>query len=61
MYSERYEKGLQTRREVLGSEYVDKSLAAADEFTQEMQDFASSRPGAWSGPDLGSSARPEAW
>ncbi len=45
MYSERYEKGLQTRREVLGSEYVDKSLAAADEFTQEMQDFASEQ--AW--------------
>ena len=45
MHSERYEKGLQTRREVLGSEYVDKSLAGADAFTMEIQDFATEQ--AW--------------
>ena len=35
--SERFERGLQTRREVLGDEYVDKSLADADDFTLPMQ------------------------
>ncbi|WP_445620217.1 carboxymuconolactone decarboxylase family protein [Kushneria sp. Sum13] len=32
-----FEKGLSTRREVLGSEYVDASIKNADEFTLELQ------------------------
>src|ERR671931_1833115 len=34
-----FEKGLVIRRAVLGSEYVDKSLASADEFTQPLQEL----------------------
>jgi 4-carboxymuconolactone decarboxylase len=48
-----FEKGLKVRREVLGAEYVDKSLANANEFTQAFQDittewcwgYAWTRPG----------------
>ena len=36
---ERFEAGLKTRREVLGSEYVDRALAGVDEFTQPFQEF----------------------
>ena len=36
---QRYEAGLQTRREVLGSEYVDRALAGADDFTRPFQEF----------------------
>lgn len=35
----RYEAGLKVRREVLGSEYVDRALASATEFTQPMQEL----------------------
>lgn len=35
--TEKFERGLKTRREVLGSEYVDKSVAAADDFNWPMQ------------------------
>ena len=31
-HKERYDAGLKTRREVLGAEYVDKSMAAVDDF-----------------------------
>lgn len=34
-----YEKGLKIRREVLGSDFVDKSLATADDFNRPMQDL----------------------
>lgn len=34
-----YEKGLAIRRAVLGSEYVDKSIANADEFTKPLQEL----------------------
>ncbi len=34
-----FEEGLAVRREVLGAEYVDKSLREADEFTQPLQEF----------------------
>jgi len=33
-HKERYDAGLQTRREVLGAQYVDKSMAATDEFSK---------------------------
>jgi 4-carboxymuconolactone decarboxylase len=38
-HSERYEEGLQARREVLGDEYVDKALGSADQFTSVLQDY----------------------
>jgi 4-carboxymuconolactone decarboxylase len=37
--SERFEQGLQVRREVLGAEYVDRSLAGASEFTAPIQEL----------------------
>ena len=36
---EHFESGLQTRREVLGAEYVERSLAGADDFTRPFQEF----------------------
>jgi 4-carboxymuconolactone decarboxylase len=39
MSKEIYDRGLAIRKSVLGSEYVDKSLAAADEFTGPLQDL----------------------
>jgi 4-carboxymuconolactone decarboxylase len=51
--SEMFERGIQTRREVLGAEYVDASLAAADDFMMTFQrittewcwDYIWNRPG----------------
>jgi 4-carboxymuconolactone decarboxylase len=51
--SEMFENGLQTRREVLGADYVDASLAQADDFMMAYQriatewawDYAWNRPG----------------
>jgi 4-carboxymuconolactone decarboxylase len=37
MTQERYEQGLAVRREVLGPDYVDRSLASATELTQPLQ------------------------
>ena len=37
MNDEMFEKGLKIRKEVLGAEYVEKSLANADDFTSPMQ------------------------
>lgn len=39
MNKERFEKGLAVRREVLGSEYVDKAMAAADDFNRPLQEL----------------------
>lgn len=39
MNDDLYDKGLQTRREVLGAAYVDASLKSADEFSQPMQEM----------------------
>ena len=36
---ERFEKGLATRRAVLGDEHVDRSLKTADSFNQEFQEM----------------------
>jgi len=35
----RYDAGLKTRREVLGAEYVDKSIASQDEFNRPLQEL----------------------
>jgi len=39
--SDLFEKGLAIRKAVLGKEYVEKSLAGADDFTRPMQQFVS--------------------
>ena len=39
MASERYNKGLAVRREVLGAAYVDRALADADDFSRPMQEL----------------------
>ena len=39
MDKERYERGMKTRREVLGDNHVDRSLAAANELTKPLQDM----------------------
>jgi 4-carboxymuconolactone decarboxylase len=39
MNKESFEKGLKTRREVLGSEYVDNSIKNAGEFNMPMQEL----------------------
>jgi 4-carboxymuconolactone decarboxylase len=52
--SERYEKGLEVRREVLGREYVDKAIASADDFNRPMQEFVTEYcwGGIWTRPGL---------
>ncbi|MFZ9104870.1 MAG: carboxymuconolactone decarboxylase family protein, partial [Burkholderiaceae bacterium] len=39
MNKELFEKGLKTRREVLGAAYVDKAIANADDFNRDMQEL----------------------
>ncbi len=39
MDKKRYDEGLAVRRAVLGAEYADKTVRAADEFSQPMQDL----------------------
>jgi 4-carboxymuconolactone decarboxylase len=39
MNKEAFEKGLKTRREVLGAEYVDASISTADDFNRPMQEL----------------------
>ena len=39
MNQELFDKGLKTRREVLGTEYVDASLKNADDFNMDMQEL----------------------
>jgi 4-carboxymuconolactone decarboxylase len=52
--NDRYEQGLAIRREVLGAEYVDRSLAAADEFTTPLQQLVTEYcwGAVWSRPGL---------
>jgi 4-carboxymuconolactone decarboxylase len=39
MDKELFDKGLEIRRAVLGAEYVDKSIASADDFNRPMQEL----------------------
>lgn len=39
MSTELFDKGLAMRKRVLGSEYVEKSLAAADDYTRPLQEL----------------------
>ena len=39
MNSEKYQKGMKVRREVLGDKYVDMALSSANEFTRPLQEL----------------------
>jgi 4-carboxymuconolactone decarboxylase len=39
MDKERFERGLEIRKDVLGAAYVEKTLAAADDFNRPFQEF----------------------
>jgi len=54
MGEERYEAGLRIRREVLGAEYVDKSIATADDFNRPLQELVTEYcwGAVWSRPGL---------
>ncbi len=39
MNKDLFDKGLKVRREVLGADYVDKSIASADDFNRPMQEL----------------------
>jgi 4-carboxymuconolactone decarboxylase len=41
MQDEQYQRGLTTRREVMGDEFVDRALGSATPFTQPIQDHIS--------------------
>ena len=47
MNKELYEKGLAIRKSVLGAEYVDKALAAADDFNRPMQELTTEYCWGW--------------
>ena len=40
MANEKFEKGLKLRKQVLGAEYVEKSMANADSFSMPMQELS---------------------
>lgn len=40
MSNEKFERGLALRKQVLGAAYVEKSMAAADEFSMPMQELS---------------------
>ncbi len=40
MANEKFEKGLALRKQVLGAEYVEKSMAGADSFSMPMQELS---------------------
>lgn len=54
MANEVYERGLQLRKDVLGEDYVNRSLANADEFSRPMQDLSTEYcwGAVWSRPGL---------
>lgn len=54
MGTERFAEGLKIRREVLGAEYVDRSIQSADEFTMPLQEMITEFAwgAVWSRPGL---------
>jgi 4-carboxymuconolactone decarboxylase len=54
MTEERYETGLRIRREVLGAEYVNKSISMADDFNRPLQELVTEYcwGAVWSRPGL---------
>lgn len=59
MRTERFEEGLRVRREVLGPEYVDRSIASADDFTMPLQEIVTEFAwgAVWSRPGLSRKTR----
>jgi 4-carboxymuconolactone decarboxylase len=59
MDQELFEKGLKTRREVVGDAYVDAALNNADEFSMPMQELVTKYcwGDVWNRPDLDRRAR----
>jgi len=47
MSKELWEKGLAVRKEVLGAEYVDRNLKAADDFNQPLQELVTESCWGW--------------
>jgi 4-carboxymuconolactone decarboxylase len=49
-----YERGLETRKAVMGTEHVEKSLTQADDFTRPMQELVTEYcwDGVWNRPGL---------
>jgi 4-carboxymuconolactone decarboxylase len=49
-----YDRGMKVRREVLGAEYVDKSVANADEFQRHFQEYVTTHcwGAVWTRPGL---------
>ncbi len=47
MNKELFERGLEIRKSVLGKEYVEKSLAAADDFNRPMQELTTEYCWGW--------------
>jgi 4-carboxymuconolactone decarboxylase len=60
MTDERFKRGLELRREVLRAEHVDRSLAAASDFTRPLQEIVTECCWARCGPAPGSTAAPGA-
>ena len=58
--SEQFERGLEIRREVLGTDYVDANLAGTDEFMMGFQRLLRSGLGATRGADRVWTGRQEA-
>jgi len=54
MSEERYETGLRIRREVLGAEYVDRSISTSDDFNRPLQELVTEYcwGAVWSRPGL---------
>ncbi len=59
MANELYETGLRIRREVLGAEYVDKSIAMSDDFNRPLQELVTQYcwGAVWSRPGLNRKTR----
>ena len=59
MNQELFDKGLKTRREVLGSEYVDNAIRNADDFNMPMQELVTQYAWGeiWNRPGLDRRAR----
>ena len=59
MASDLYDKGMKLRREVLGDDYVDRSLASVDDFNREFQQMVTEHAwGAiWARPGLSKKQR----
>lgn len=54
MNDEQYAKGLATRRQVMGDDFVDRAFAGATDFTRPMQDYITHNAwgDVWQRPDL---------